>query len=194
MCLIKESKCLNHKGTQVLYTERFMLRKFREADLCDVYRNWTSDEEAARYNAWKVHDSEGVTREYLNEWMRYYNKDNYYHWAITDAETSEVIGSISITNINDRRKCCETGYTVSRKLWNQGIATEVLKEVLRYLTEDVGFQKIRAYHDIRNKASGRVMEKAGMKYIRNKKKLFLSFDKIVINCCVYEYDKADNGA
>jgi ribosomal-protein-alanine N-acetyltransferase len=189
MFLLNKDVYLKHIGTQNIETKRFLLRKFDRNDIKDIYSNWTSDIEAAKYNAWKVHDSEKVTSEYLIEWIKLYEKLNYYHWAITDKTTKEVIGSISASNINDRKKYCEVGYTIARKYWNQGIATEVLIKLIDYLTNSVGFITVRALHDVRNKASGRVMEKAGMIYFKNKKQLFLNSDNLIMNCCVYDYIK-----
>lgn len=189
MFLLNKDVYLKHTGTQNIETKRFLLRKFNRNDIKDIYNNWTSDIEAAKYNAWKVHDSENVTREYLTEWIKLYQKLNYYHWAITDKITGEVIGSISASNIKDRKKYCETGYTIARKYWNQGVATEALIGLIDYLTNKVGFINIRALHDVRNKASGRVMEKAGMVYLRNKKQFFLNSNNFIMDCCVYCYTK-----
>jgi len=187
MFLFRHGIHLDYKGTEVLTTERFLLRQFKIYDSSDVFNNWTSDSESAKYNAWKIHSSENVTKEYLYDWIKSYEKANYYHWAIMDKGTEEVIGSISATNIKKRKACCDIGYTIARKYWNQGIATEVLKEIIDYLTNVVGFKTIRAYHDVRNKASGRVMEKAGMTYVKNKKQFFLSSEKFIVECCIYEY-------
>lgn len=180
---------LNHTGTINLETDRFVLRKFKLGDIHDVFTNWASDKDSARYNAWSVHSSPEVTKEYVAEWVEWYKKKNYYHWAITDKETEEVIGSVSVSNIRERKKYCEIGYTVAQKRWNQGIATEVLIRVLDFLTEEVGFETIRALHHIMNVSSGRVMEKAGMSFVKNKTQIFLSGQNLVMKCSVYEYKK-----
>lgn len=187
MLCFKNETYLKHIGTQDILTERFFLRKFQMEDLNDVYSNWTSDPESAKYNAWKVHSSINVTKEYLIGWIKNYHKNNYYLWAITDKKTKEVIGSISATNIKNKMRYCEIGYTVARKYWNQGIATEVLIGILEFLSKEVGFKNIRAYHHINNTASGKVMQKAGMKYVKNKKQFFLNSEKLMMNCCVYDY-------
>ena len=181
---------LKHKGTVVLETDRLILRQFQLNDVHDVYNNWSSDIDSARYNAWKVHEDEAVTKSYISEWIQYYKKINYYHWAIVDKNNdNEVIGSISVSNIKKRKKYCEIGYTVAKKRWNEGIATEVLVRVLEFLTEDVGFETVRALHDVRNKASGKVMKKAGMDYIKNQMQFFLSGHNFLMNCSIYEYKK-----
>lgn len=180
---------LKHMGTVDLKTDRFILRRFQPEDLHDVYENWSSDYDSAKYNAWSVHENEAITKSYLEEWILSYKRLNYYHWAILDKDNNEVIGSISVSKVNDRKKYCEVGYTVAKKKWNQGIATEILKKVIEFLTLEVGFETIRAMHDIRNVASGRVMEKSGMKYVKNQMYFFLSKHNIFMNCSVYEYKK-----
>ncbi|MGD9567192.1 MAG: GNAT family N-acetyltransferase [Sedimentibacter sp.] len=180
---------IEHKGTVVLKTERFILRQFKLSDVHDVYVNWSSDKDSAKYNAWSVHENENETKAYVSEWVEHYKKANYYHWAIIDKDNDEVIGSISVSNIKNRKKYCEIGYTVAKKRWNEGIATEVLKCVIEFLTIYVGFEKLRAMHDVRNKASGRVMEKADMIFVKNQLKVFLSGRNFIMNCSIYEYKK-----
>ncbi len=180
---------LKLSGTVNLHTDRFILRRFRISDAQDIFINWLSDSDSAKYNAWKVHSSIEVTKEYLSEWIDSYKKGNYYHWAVTDINTEEVIGSVTIFNVKKRKKYCEIGYTIAKRLWNQGIATEVLICVIDYLTNQEGFKTICAYHDIRNEASGKVMKKAGMKFVKNKNKIFLNSSSIIMKCSYYEYKK-----
>ncbi len=189
MQLCLSNSKLKHKGTLLLETDRFILRQFQINDVHDVFINWSSDAESAKYNAWSVHESENVTRGYMSDWINNYKRLNYYHWAIEDKNSGEVVGSISVSNIKDRKKYCEIGYTVARKRWNEGIATEVLMCVLEFLTSDAGFTTIRAMHDVRNKASGRVMEKAGMIFVKNQMQIFLGGHNLIMNCSIYDYRK-----
>lgn len=176
-------------GTVEIETARFTLRRFQMSDAGDIYANWLSDEDSAKYNAWKVHSSIEVTKEYLSEWINFYKNKDYLHWAVEDKATKEVIGSVSVANIKKKKRCCEVGYTIAKKLWNQGIATEVLIRVLNYLTQEAGFEKVCALHDIRNEASGRVMEKAGMKFVKNKIQIFLNSNNIIMKCRLYEFKR-----
>lgn len=180
-------KKLNLLGTVELETERFTLRKFQMSDAQDIYSNWLSDKDAAKYNAWRVHSSVEVTKGYLAEWIDMYKNNSYFHWAIEDKNTEEVIGSITVSNMKKRKKYCEIGYTIAKKLWNNGIATEVLIRVLKYLTDEVGLERICALHDVRNQASGKVMTKAGMKFVKNKTQIFLNSNNFIMKCSVYEY-------
>ena len=58
----------------------------------------------------------------------------------------------------------EIGYSFSKSYWNHGFATQALKAVIVKTFDSVpGLNRLEAQHDIRNPASGRVMEKCGMK-------------------------------
>ena len=61
-------------GTVQMETERFILREFQMSDAHDMYSNWLSDKDSAKYNAWRVHSSIDETKEYLSEWIGFYKK------------------------------------------------------------------------------------------------------------------------
>ena len=56
------------------------------------------------------------------------------------------------------------GYFISSKEWNKGYATEAFKAVIDELFS-MGFKTVLAAHFIENPASGKVMEKCGLKRI-----------------------------
>lgn len=58
----------------------------------------------------------------------------------------------------------EVGYCIGEEYWRQGIMTEALKAVIRFLFEEAGFNRVCARHDTDNPNSGRVMKAAGMQY------------------------------
>jgi RimJ/RimL family protein N-acetyltransferase len=55
------------------------------------------------------------------------------------------------------------GFWVGVEHWRQGYATEAAEALLRYGFDTLGLNRIYAHHMVRNPASGRVLEKAGMK-------------------------------
>ena len=146
-----------------LETERLLLRKVRKEDYLDIYNSWASDKDVFKYLTWDAHDNPEITKRAVNYWLNEYKKDNTYRWLVVLKESDEVIGMIDVTNKDMKYMTCEIGYTYGKKYWGYGYATEALKEVLDYL-HSVGFVVVYAEHFVSNKASGRVMEKAGMKY------------------------------
>lgn len=93
-----------------------------------------------------------------------YKNDDFYQWAIVLKEIDEPIGSISVVGKDEKVNSVHIGYCIGRKWWNQGIVTEAFLAVIRFLFEEVKVNRIDARHDTNNPASGRVMEKCGLKY------------------------------
>ncbi|MBE6923881.1 MAG: GNAT family N-acetyltransferase [Ruminococcaceae bacterium] len=151
---------MKHQGTQTLQTERLVLRRFTVEDAPVVFRNWTGDDEVTRYLSWPTHTSEGITRMVLEDWVRSYEKPDFYTWAIEFE--GEPVGSISVVELRENVQAAEIGYCIGKRWWHQGITSEALKAVMDFLFEQVGFNRISARHDSRNPNSGGVMKKCGM--------------------------------
>ena len=87
-----------------------------------------------------------------------------YILAIVLKESGEVIGNILQCNGTNRyMNTVEVGYAIGKKYWNKGYMSEALKAMIDLLFES-GVHKVNACHIPENIASGRVMEKCGMKY------------------------------
>lgn len=59
-----------------------------------------------------------------------------------------MVGSISVVEISNTMERCEVGYCLSKSYWNQGIMTESLKAIIKYLFNEIGFNRIQAIHNI----------------------------------------------
>lgn len=154
-------------GTQILQTERLILRRFVESDAEAMFQNWASSAENLAYVTWDPHPDVEVTRNSIHNWVASYANSNYYKWAICLKEKPEqVIGDISIVAMDENDSSCEIGYVLGKNYWSRGVITEALKAVLDFCFTQVGFRKIRARYASLNPASGRVMEKAGMSYLK----------------------------
>ena len=79
-------------------------------------------------------------------------------------DLNEPVGSLAVVSHWDDVAKCELGYCLGRAWWGRGLMTEAVKEVIRYLFREVGMNRIEASYDVHNPASGRVMEKAGMRF------------------------------
>ena len=153
---------MNKTGTQVLRTERLILRPFTVADAEDMYHGWASDPEVTRYLTWPPHSGVEITRMLLTDWVGRYESGAYFNWAIEWRETGRVIGNISVVSLIEAIEAAEIGYCLGRAYWGCGIMPEALTAVENYLFDEAGLNRITARHDVNNPKSGRVMEKAGM--------------------------------
>ncbi|CAM3153293.1 GNAT family N-acetyltransferase [Streptobacillus felis] len=145
-------------------TERLILRRFKVEDAQNMFDNWASIEENVKF-LWPVHKNVEETRSLLELWVKEYDEKKCFKWAITLKESPEiVIGDISVVEIKEKIKSADIGYILSKKYWNLGYMSEALEAVINYLFLEEDFNRIEAKYDIRNTASGKVMEKAGMKF------------------------------
>lgn len=156
---------LTHKGTLTLETERLILRRAKLTDAEPMFRNWANDPEVTKFLTWPPHACVDVSRAVLESWIRCYEQGNYYQWMITVKDEGDgPIGSISAVGLDEKTNSAEIGYCIGRKWWHQGIMTEALGAVVRYMIGQCGFQRITAKHDRNNPHSGGVMRKCGMRY------------------------------
>lgn len=155
---------VRHAGTTYLETERLIIRKFIEEDAKDMYNNWASDAEVTKFLTWPNHSSVEVSREVINSWINSYENLESYKWAIELKESKSVIGGVSLMDIDNHNENCEIGYCLGKSFWNKGIMTEVFLKIIEFAFCDIGVQRITGRHEVDNTASGRVMEKCGLKY------------------------------
>ena len=153
---------MNHVGTKTLKTQRLTLRKFTLDDANAMFHNWASDPEVTKFITWPAHADEGISRMVIESWVKEYDRDDYYQWAIEFE--GEPIGSISVI-YSDAKTCkSEIGYCIGRNWWHRGITSEALAAVIELLFKEVGVNRIQARHDANNPHSGGVMRKCGMKF------------------------------
>ena len=156
---------MDHKGTQILETERLVLRPFRTEDAPAMFRNWASDEEVTRFLTWPAHRTEADSAAILREWTADYARKDFYQWAIVPKGNGpEPVGSISVVSLSEQTEKAHIGYCIGRQWWHQGITSEAMRAVMDFLFDEVGVQRVDSRHDPRNPHSGAVMEKCGMRY------------------------------
>lgn len=155
---------LTHKGTQIVQTKRLLLRKITMSDAQAMYDNWASDPEVTKYLTWPTHSNIEVTKMVIASWQDSYQNADHYQWAIVCRDTSTVIGTIAVVDLDENTEKAEVGYCIGKNWWNRGYTSEALDAVIHYLFTQVGFNRIQARHDPKNPHSGAVMRKCGMRY------------------------------
>ena len=155
---------MKHTGTVPLETERLILRRFTLNDAQQAFDNWMSREKVTRYMTWQPYQNVDDVKGYIQYVIDGYEKSDHYDWVIEDKALGQVIGSISVIWTREDIAACEIGYCLGDRFWGKGIMPEALSEVIRFLFEEVGMNRIQATHDVNNPKSGRVMEKCGLRY------------------------------
>ena len=144
-----------------LKTERLILRKFSAGDAQEMFDNWAGDPEVSRHLTWDTHKDTAVTKKILEEWSAGYLSENFYQWGIVFE--GKLIGSVGGHDVDKNEKTISFGYCIGRKWWGKGIMTEAFSAVVDHW-KSLGFKRIWGVHHVDNHASGRVMEKSGLKF------------------------------
>lgn len=150
-------------NTNIIADRSLILRKLKTDDAIQMY-DWASDKDVAKYVLWNAHQDINVTKEYISNCIGKYQKENYFMWGIELIQTEELIGTISVVEIDEKNNLCEVGYVIGKKWWNQGYATKALKYVINYLLDFMSFDEVICKAQSLNKASIYVMKKCGMSF------------------------------
>ena len=154
---------MNFIGTMPIETDRLILRRIREGDYRQAYKNWCSQEEVTSFVTWFIHKSEEETKKLFDAWIKAYDSPDTFRWIVELKDTNELIGSIDVVD-EIEYGVCEIGYCYGKDYWGQGYGSEALKAVIKYLFDQAEADTICARFMIDNPASGAVMKKAGMTF------------------------------
>ncbi len=143
-------------------TLRLRLRPFILADAAEVQR-LAGDRVVADTTLLIPHPyPDGLAEAWIRTHAPAFAAGEQATFAITRREDDALVGAVGLT-IAKRHDRAELGYWIGAPYWNQGFATEAARAVLGVGFAKLGLNRIEAHHFTRNPASGRVMQKAGMR-------------------------------
>ncbi|MDP4091233.1 MAG: GNAT family N-acetyltransferase [Bacillota bacterium] len=76
-----------------------------------------------------------------------------------------MIGSGDI-GYNREKGAWDFGYNIRYDYWNQGLATEAAKCMMKFAYDNFGARDFSATYAVDNPASGKVLEKCGLKFYK----------------------------
>jgi len=145
-----------------LTTGRLLLRPFRSAD-AEHIRELAGRREIADTTLNVPHPYEpGMAEDWIESHEPGFDCGELVVYAITLLESGELIGAISLEIDTDYNRG-NLGYWIGKPYWNRGYCTEAAGAILEYGFANLDLHRIHASFLERNPASGRVMEKIGMK-------------------------------
>jgi RimJ/RimL family protein N-acetyltransferase len=148
-------------------TDRLVLRRFTRDDL-DLIVDLDSDPQVKRYidNGAEVDRDE--LAEMLDWWLGWYDRyAGYGFWAAIDKLTGRFLGWFHLRpGEGAGPQEPELGYRLRRDAWGQGYATEGSIALIDKAFAELGAERVYASTMVVNVASRRVMEKAGLRYVR----------------------------
>ena len=146
----------------VLETPRLRLRPFAPADAAAV-RRLAGEAAIAGTTLLIPHPyPDGAAEAWIGTHAARWAAREEFVLAVTSRTSGELLGSIGLVFQTAHEKA-EMGYWVGVPHWNKGYATEAVRAVIDYGFRTLGLNRIQAHHMAHNPASGRVMEKAGLR-------------------------------
>jgi len=142
-----------------LATERLLLRPFAMDDAPSVQRLAAAYEVAEGTLLIPHPYPEGAAA----AWISKPRDANHHVFAITERDVDEAIGAVGL-EVEPTHDRGEIGYWLGVPYWNRGYVTEAVRAVLGFAFESLRLNRVFAMHFSRNPASGRVMQKAGMRH------------------------------
>lgn len=152
-------------GCIELRTERLILRRYRPEDADDLHRYLGTNPAMYQYSGWNPYATPEMARETVRRFIDSYDKEHSYSWVMDVDDV--IVGTIGAYDYKEGS--IEVGFSVVPGWQGRGFATEALKRVLRYLTENESIPCVTAWCASENIGSKRVLEKAGMKLVNTKK-------------------------
>ncbi len=147
----------------ILEAQRLILRPFQESDIPEIVHLLQDPAISETTLNIPYPYTESHARHWLVAQRQDWEAGRGYTFAITRRADDQLLGAIDIRPKPRFRKA-ELGYWIGKPYWGQGYATEAVRTIMRYGFETLGLNRIYASHFPENPASGRVMQKAGMKF------------------------------
>lgn len=146
-----------------LRTERLLLRPFDLADAPAV-RALAGERAIADTTLGIPHPyPEGAAERWISAHAPGFAAGTEATFAITTQPDCVLVGAISLMVLPAYAQA-ELGYWIALPCWGMGFATEAGRAVLDYGFGALHLHRIWARHFVRNPASGRVIEKLGMRF------------------------------
>lgn len=152
-------------GAVVLQTERLYLRRFGAGD-AGLFFELDSDPEVMRFISHGEPTSlEKIENEILPRVLGYYACDPPQGcWAAHLLADNQFIGWFHLRADRIEPEEMELGYRLRRSAWGRGLATEGSRGLVHQAFNSWGYPKVCARTLLGNRASQRVMEKAGLRF------------------------------
>lgn len=161
-----ESKKLTHTGTVTLTSDRLILRKIESSDCEAIHNALAADPAIIDGIGWDENPTMESTKRNLEKIIEKYDRTESpaYYWLIVEAKSGDVAGMIFLDSYAQPRRTAEVDYCIVHPHRGKGYAPEALRLVIDHLFDAVGFHRVEAVYNLYNNASGRVLEKAGMRF------------------------------
>lgn len=147
-------------------TDRLVLRRFTDADVENLVR-LDSEPAVMRFLTREPTSRAEIEHEVLPRILRDYQLGPAGRFAVIERSTAAFVGWLALQPPQDGSVTeVELGYRLTPSVWGREYATEGARALIRKGFTELGVERVWAQTMAVNTASRRVMEKAGLTYVR----------------------------
>ena len=152
--------------------QRINLRRMVESDAASLQEN-ANHKEIAEFTTLPHPYYLKMGIHFIRRSQRRLKKGSAYELGIELKETGEIIGIMSLMDVDKKNRSAEIGYWLGKKYWRKGIAKEAVQLILK-----LGFKKLRLVRIwgrvmVPNIGSSKLLEKSGFSPEGTNRKSFL---------------------
>ena len=145
-----------------MQTPRLLLRRLSADDLADVTRMHCDPRVMATLGGVRTPEQ---SADWLSRHMEHWRQHGFGLWFVRERQTGRFAGRGGLHHVTiDGLDEVEVGYSFLSEFWGQGLATELARKSVRVAFTMLDLPELVCFTLTTNKASQRVMEKAGFRY------------------------------
>lgn len=142
-------------------TDRLLLRRVAADDVVALFDAYTTDPEVTRFMSWQTHESPAETQEFVDRALDSWDDGSEFIWVLVPHDRATPIGALGAV---PGAHGVEIGYVLAQQWWGQGLMSEAVAAVMKWLKGQPDIYRIWAYCAADHERSARVLERAGMTY------------------------------
>jgi len=145
-----------------IYTERLLLRKWKESDLVPFSQLNSSPKVMEFFpKLLSKNESDELAKDIQNK----LNKNGWGVCAVEEKQSGNFIGFVGLNQPKTElpfTPCIEIAWRLAEEYWGKGYATEAAKKILEYAFNNLSINEVVSFTATINKRSEVVMQRLGM--------------------------------
>ena len=173
-------------------TKNYLLRSVTLNDAYDMFEYY-KQLEVVKYLPMKAHKNVSDTKRFIKSFfIDNYKKGKIGHFAVVDKVNNKVIGNVGLNNIDKNDIEAEIGICINPTYWGHDIATELVKEILKFTFNNTNVQTIIANTYKENKRTRKSLNNLNFIYCKTYDKKIVRGMKITyVKCDLYIIKKSE---
>lgn len=143
-----------------LQSVRLNIRQHLKSDI-ESYFNIMSDIDVVRYYGKRALDNLSEAEEDFKLYNEKFVQGDMIKWALELKESKEYVGSIGAFGFASPHHRATISCVLGKQYWHNGIATEALLTVMRFLFSDININRIQLYVDPVNRRAVKLFQALG---------------------------------